>query len=463
MVTMKSNNKRNIIIWVVSVCAALACFLIPETQGITFLIKEYLSITVLAILVFAFNLMSTTAVALALVYAYILLGVSDINTVFSVFATPILWSVLGGLILANVLMRIGLLRRISLKCIALMGGTYKGIVYGLAFSGLILAVLVGNATIPMVVFAYGICKSLGLKPSREAAGIMLSAGLSTNIVYLFVFNASYYMAASIGANAGIESEFLSYIEYFKYNIPMLIFFIVFIGLLPYILKPESEWSHTKNSFANEYKSLGKITNAERFSAIICILILVFMLTTKYHGINIMWGLAFLPLLLFIPGINVGIESDITDVRWSVFVFAAASITIGNVASGLGIGNIVATIILPWVSGMSAHMFLTFSTLFFTIANFLMTPLSMLTTFAAPIGKIAEAININPQAVYVSAIIGCDAILLPYESAMYYIIFAMGMINMRDWIKTLTVKLILLFLFYIVLLVPYWSWLGFLSV
>lgn len=456
-----SSKYKNGITWLIAILVSLSCLLIPETHGVTLQIKLYLTCTVLVILIFAFNLMSQTAAALALIYSYVLLGITDIQSVFSVFATPILWSVLGGLIIANILLRIGLLKRISLKCIALMGGTYKGIVYGLALAGLILTILVGSATIPMVIFAFGICKSLDLKPSREAAGIMLSAGLSTNMAYSFIFNVSYYMATSVGAAAGVQSALLSYVQYFAKNIPMFLFFIVLIGLIPYILKPEGEWKHTKESFVEEYQGLGKITKDEVLGAIACIAILIFMLTTKYHGINIMWGLAFIPLFLFLPGINVGSEKDITDVKWSVFVFAAASVTIGNVAASLGIGQIVANIMIPVVSGLGAKSFLFFSMIFLFLAKFLMTPLSLITTFAGPLAKIASSLGINPQTVYISMITASDSLIFPYQGAMYYIIFAMGMIKMKDWVKLMSIKLGIGYIFYFALLLTYWSATGFL--
>lgn len=458
----KSWNKKNSIAWSIGIICAVLCQFLPESAGFDPKLKMYLTITVLAIFIFAFDLANQTAVALGLVFAYAIGGFADASVVFAVYQQPVLWAVIGGLFLANTLNRVGLLRRIALKCIILMRGSYKGLIYGLVIAGVVVSFLMNNATIPMVIFAFGICKALDLKPSKESAAIMMAAALPTNMIYMSMYAATYAMGAAIIQGAGIESTPMNYGSYFVTNWPMLLAILLLAILLPRIMKPETEREWGTELFKKQLEELGHMSKEEWFGLIDCFMILGFMLTGSLHGINIIWALAVGPLLLFLPGVNTGAAEDITNAKWSVFIFAAASITIGNVASALGFGNVLAQNVLPAISRMNATGLIGFTVIFSTLANFLMTPISIVTTFAAPFAQIGAELGVNPQAMLMGINMGSDLILLPYEGAMYFVIFAMGMIKMKDWLKLSGIKCAIQFIVFMAILVPYWHLIGFLG-
>lgn len=459
---MEKKGKRKQIIWIVGILCAVLCQLLPESAGFEPKLKWYLSITVLAIFIFAFELLDQTATALALIFAYSIGGFAENAVVFAVFQQPVLWGVLGGLILANVLNRIGLLRRIALSCIVRMKGSYKGLIYGLVIASVLISFLMNNGTIPMVIFAFGICKALDLKPSRESAAIMIAATFPTNMIYMSMYSATYAMGTGIMAMAGIESEALNYAQYLRVNWPMMLAILILALLLPRILKPEYMDNWNTDVFTTQLHQMGKMTKDEWVGLVVCLLILIFMLTGNIHGVNIIWGLAVGPLLLFLPGLQTGKTEDITNTKWSVFIFAAASITIGNVASALGFGNVLAENVLPFVSKMSGNGFLGFTIIFTGLANFLMTPISLITTFVAPFGQIGASIGVNPQATLMALLMGSEVIFLPYEGAMYYVIYAMGMTKMRDWLKIMSIKCVIQFVIFMAILIPYWHMIGFLG-
>lgn len=455
--------KKNQIAWIIGIVCALLCQLLPVSAGFDPKLKSFLSVTVLAIFIFAFELLDQTAVALGLMFIYVIGKFAEASVVFAVFQQPVLWAVIGGLFLANTLNRIGLLKRIALNCVIWMRGSYKGLIYGLVIASVVISFLMNNGTIPMVIFAFGICKALDLKPSRESAAIMVAAAFPTNMIYMSMYSATYAMGAAILEGAGIESTVMNYISYLKMNWPMMLAILVFAILLPRIMKPESKREWNVDLFKKQLEELGTISKPEWFGLIDCLLILAFMLTGNIHHINIVWGLAAGPLLLFLPGINTGETVDISDAKWSVFIFAAASITIGNVASTLGFGNVLAQNVLPLISSMNGTTFIGFTVVFTTLANFLMTPISLVTTFGAPFAQLGVNMGINPQAVLMAVIMGSELIFLPYEGAMYYVIYAMGgMIKMKDWLKLAGIKCLIEFLIFMAILLPYWHAIGFLG-
>lgn len=92
------------------------------------------------------------------------------------------------LIFANVLNRVGLLKRISYRCIMLFGGSYRGILIGLGVTGCVMQVIIpGQMTIPFAALSFGICTALGLGKSKASAGIMLTAAIAA------LLPADYYL------------------------------------------------------------------------------------------------------------------------------------------------------------------------------------------------------------------------------------------------------------------------------
>lgn len=96
--------------------------LIPGNEIYTTQLKVFLALTLAAILMFAFENLNQTVVALLLPFLYIVLKVAPASVALSPWTQTVPWMMISGLILANVLQSIGLLKRVAYKCIVLTGG-----------------------------------------------------------------------------------------------------------------------------------------------------------------------------------------------------------------------------------------------------------------------------------------------------------------------------------------------------
>ena len=158
------------VFWLLTIGLPAFILLLPSGDVMTPSIKLYLAITLLCILMFAFENVQQTAVALMLPLLYVVSGVAPANVAFSPWLQYIPWMCLGGLVLANVLESTGLLKRVAYKCIILTGASYNGILWGMALAGIILNIFIpGQVVIPMAAFSFGICQALELGRSKESA------------------------------------------------------------------------------------------------------------------------------------------------------------------------------------------------------------------------------------------------------------------------------------------------------
>lgn len=456
-------SKSTMIKLAVNILIPVLIMLIPTNEMFTPQLRLYFAITLLAILAFAFEVINTTVTAIILPILYVLFNLAPINVVYSSYANSMVWMILGGLILADMANKTGLLQRIAYKCIILTGGSYTGIIWGIAIAGLIATIiLAGNGVIPMAALAFGACKALKLDKNMAAAGIMMAAGLGCLVSSAFIFCPSGVLMYAAFAGMTDVMMSLGWIDYFIKQAVGVIYFVVTIFLLERMCRPK-EGINGKEYFVEEYNKLGKISVQEWKAAAICILLLVAVLTVDIHKISLMWCFALIPLLAYMPGIAICDSADMSKTNFGMVIFIASCLSIGTVGTALGLGQVVSDIAMPILQGKSPAMVLFFIYVAFVVLNFVMTPAAIAAAFTLPFATICINLGINPQAFFMFETVALDQIFLPYEFVMYLVIFSFGVMTTKDFFKIASVKVLVATLYIFLLLIPYWKLIGFLMI
>lgn len=166
----QTSNPKLVTKWAVTLGLPIVLLLIPVNDVYTLPLKLFLSLTLAAILMFAFENLNQTVVSLLLPFLYVVLQIAPSNVALSPWTQTVPWMMISGLILANVLQSIGLLRRVAYKCIVLTGGSYTGIIFGIGITGLVLNLMTpAQALVPLATLAFGICTALDYKKSPECS------------------------------------------------------------------------------------------------------------------------------------------------------------------------------------------------------------------------------------------------------------------------------------------------------
>jgi solute carrier family 13 (sodium-dependent dicarboxylate transporter), member 2/3/5 len=453
----KSLDKKTTIFWLITVAVPLIVMLIPTGEVFNPRVRLFLAITVCAILIFAFETLPQLASSILLPIAYVLSGLAPSQAVFGPWTSFIPWMFLGGILAANCLESVGLLRRVAYWCIIKTGGTYTRILFGIMIAGIIMNLLVpAQAIIPLAAFTFGICKALGLEKSPEAAGIMLTGAMAALMPLFFFYNPNF--AIIPGAASTVYSTPITWVQYFYHNIPNILWSFFLVFLLSKVFKPEKPID-AKDYIQKEYQKLGKLTTPEKKGIFVTILLFVFMITAQFHRIEIGWGFAIAGCLMFFPGINIGTENDVTRIKFSLVFFVTACMSIGVVANVLGFGKILTGAMLPVLqsSGTTASLGLVW--LLCVLANFLMTPLAIMAAFTAPLTQLAINLGIDPRTFFYIIFHAVDQIVLPYEYVLVLIFFAYGLIRIKDFAKFFSIKMGLNIIYIAVILIPYWKLIG----
>jgi len=416
-------DKKNFLIWTITLGLPLVIMLIPVTEVFTAQIRLFLAITLCAIFMFAFEAIPNLIPAILLPVAYILTKLAPPAAVFGPWTTYIPWMFMGGILMANCLESIGLLKRIAYWSIIKTGGTYNGILYGILVAGIILNLLIpAQAVVPLAAFTYGICKALDLGKSKESAGIMLAGAFSALLPLFFFYNPNF--AVILGAAAPVHQVKMTWFKYLYHNLPNIPWAILSIFIISKVFKP-SEPIDAKDYITEEYKKLGPISTSEKKAIFVCLLLILFLMTGGLHGIEIGWGFVLAAVLLYLPGINVGTDNDIKRINYPIVFFCTACMAIGSVANVLGFGKLLAQALLPIMSSSGTFGTIGLVWLLCVIANFLMTPLAIMAAFSAPLTEVALNLGLDPLAFYYTIFHAVDQIIFPYEYILYLIYFAFG--------------------------------------
>ncbi len=330
----------------------------------------------------------------------------------------------------------------------------------MVIAGVLLNFMVpGKLALPFAALSYGICTALELGKSKESAGIMLAAAMGALMPpQMFAFNPTFFILVNGGLEATGPLE-LSWWGFFFNNAVGIVFILFMTFVASRVFKPAAPISG-KVYFRDEYKKLGGMSSKEKKAIVVVLALFLALITNKWHGVDAGWCFALIPLVMFFPGVNIGTKETIAKVNYRFIIFVASCMTIGSTAGALGLGKLVANMVMPVLEGRSTTFVLMFVWALCVALNFLLTPLAVMSAFALPLGQIAVDLGINPLAMYFTMTNGLEQLLMPYEVALYLIFFSFGLIELKYFTKFLGLKMIFNGVFVCLILIPYWNLVGF---
>lgn len=459
---MSEKKGLPIVKWLVSIgIPALLFLLIPETAVMTYQIKMYIAITLFTILMWVMNTLPPVITGLVMSLLYIFLNVSNGNTVFSSWTNQIVWLCVGGVIIAQAFEKTGLMKRIAYTIIYRTGCSYRGVVIGLIASGLVMTVILPNITARVTLYAalaFGICRALDIKPNtKTGAGIMMAGFIGAIGSRTMLLSGWDNLVLSYGLieNFAVPST----MKFFFCNLlPTLVWCAAMVVAILFFFKQDVPFEG-REFFAGEVKNSGKMSAKEwKFLAILLVAVLFLFFSNYAIG----WLFLAAACICFFPGVDILGAEDLKNTNFSIIIFIASAMTIGNVASELQIGAMVGNLLVDALAGMEVSnlLMMMIAWLFGVIMDFLMTPVAALSAFSVPIASICTQLGLSVSRVLFSFIWGVEQFIFPYEWALFLIVYGYGMVTNKDTLKFGLIRMALSFVFMVVILAPCWALFGF---
>lgn len=453
--------KSSLLKWLVAIILPLLIWLCPVTELFTANLKMFSVITVFIIAIIALELLPVLIAAVLLPTLYYLSGIVTMETAFATWTTTTVWMVLGALILSAVLDECRLLRRIAYVIITKFGGTYKGAVFGSFVIGIVLNIITfGNGWPICLPLVYGICKAMNLKKGKEACLICFAGCCSGCGSIVYLFHPGYSSLLQGVVNQFIPDWSMSLFTLFIYNSWYLVFCLIALVIFLKMYKVKDEnLNFNKEYFSDQLKDMGKMSAAEKKALAVVILILVYMFTIPVTGFPSEISFLILPYLVFVPGMNLATKETIRKTNLQAVFITASYLGIGTVGAAVGFGNFITGAVTPVLEGQSQIVVLFLLLIVGIMANFVLTPLAMLSGLALPFAQVAVALGVSPIAAVMVLVISCDLVIFPYEVTGNYIMYSFGLMPMKDFAKQQAVKMAITLIGFLILIYPTWCLLG----
>lgn len=445
--------------WAVIVLLPLTAALVPCGAAYTVEIKKFLVVTLCAIAMFATEAIDNTIASLLLMIFYVIVGIAPFSTAFAAWTQELPWMMIGSFVVVAVIQRTTILKRIAYWCVLRTGGTYKGLLMGMVALGMITCTLIPSTSAAVIVAAitYGICESLHLGRSREAAGIMLAGQLGFMESYLFVYSPTFISVifSTIHDTFPVDMDYLTYLKHNAVFIP----YVFLVGFLMTKMIRPAQPVFDRGIFRERLRELGPMQTEEKKTLTVLLLLVAYLLTYQWHGFPMIYGFLIAPALLYAPGIRVGRKEDLQQVNYGAVIFIAACMSIGTVATSIGLGDVIVDTLTPALQGMSPVLFLGIIWLIVVALNFLMTPVAEMTALGVPLTKICMRMGITPLVMCYTVFQGGSQLLLPYEVTMWLVAFGFGNVPMKDFIKICGMKMLVCFVYLMTVGMLYWKLIG----
>lgn len=451
--------------WIALLIVAAILFFMPTNDVFTSEIKIFVALTVSCIGMFALQLFDSPLIpSLILMFGYT--PISDLGTIMGGWSKDAPWIVMCVFVIVAVMNKTPLLRRVAYRIVLLTGGSYVGICVGFYLVGLVLSLMGDSPCIAIITVAFGVVTSLKLENKKAAAGIMLCSfhGIMEGGMFVFSPTVGTFLYGTASSASELVPATSSYFEWFRNGAIYVPYYILLLAITILIFRPKDGLGvNGKAYFREELEKLGPMSKDEIKIGVIVLVMFVYLLTNFWHGYSMLYGFVAAVVLLFVPGIQVGNKDDIKQVNFAFPIFIVACLAIGNVANALGVGQLLADLIVPVLDSSNVFLYLLAIAVFCFLLNFVMTPMAVFSSLLVPLTIVTMSLpNFHDVFPLLNAIlIGVGNLLLPHATTNSLILYSFGVMPMKDFLKGFGIKAVLSFAWLFVA-VLYWKAIGLLG-
>lgn len=444
--------------WAITLISTVAPLAFPLQQDY----RIFLCLSFLAIFIWAFDLIQYAVVAVMLPVLYIVFGLTDAETAFSGWVSSSSWITLGGLLFGAAFMRSGLAKRIAFKMIALTKGTFAGIVFALTITCLIITPVIPSVMgkiVLMVPIAIEVCNALGLKKGDKTAAAIIT-------VIFFALWSPKMAFPTASTDAILATSILT--DQYHYEVtwlgwaidmfvPAILWTFVSVGLV-WLLKP-AKVKLDKAESIERYRALGPLSGNEKKLGVLMIAVLCLLATEQLHDIDPAWILVLVASLCFLPQLKILEPKDFQTTDFSVVFFLSGAVSIGAVASQIGITQDIVSGLQPVLANHSSFVLSMTLYVFSILANFLLNPIALIATLMGPVTELCQSLGYSPLLGAYSMIMGFNQALFPYEIAPFMLVFSYGYMHMGQTVKVMAVRIAAGLVFTALITYPWWMLVG----
>lgn len=462
---------KKVVVISVAIIAFLALFFgLPEAFPYT--ARVMTSIVCFGIILWAFEPIPLGLTAFILLLLMLLFKVAEVDIVFSGFASPAIYLIVAGMMLARAVQSTSLINRLTYIILGKFGSTSKGLL------GSMMTILqVQSFFIPagavrttmMIPVASMILKTIGAKRgSNLRKMIMLGVAFGGTLSGTAVMTAAISNILTVDMLNRFAGIKITYFEWFLYTFPFWLIITPAIWLLLVKMFPLPQKQQTfpriKEDMKQKLQELGPMDQRD----IRCLVILMFTvglwLTEPLHGLHPSVPAIVGVVLLTLPGIGCAKWEEVVKINYNTILLLSITLSIGYAFVDTGATTIISQYLsTDWVLKavqiplLAIVIMIVLTQIFHKfIAN---VTTAVVTLIPITLGIAANA-NADPLIIALITALTClYGFVLVVETLPNLIVHSSGLIAQRDFLKPGLYATILTTILTIIIASVWWKVLG----
>lgn len=334
--TNKDNHTaglRRIIIFLAATVLFVAVLLfLPEEIGWSE--RATISIMLYGLILWAFTPIPIGLTSMLVLVLLMLLRPVEIETVLSGFASPAVFLIIGGMMMAIGVNHTPLIRRMTYSLLATMGSTSKGIYIGVGLLNQIQAFFIPATAVRaslMMPVLEGIIKEADIKKESNFNKLLyISTAFGISISGVAVLTAAIGNILTVELLRLYAGVSISYLEWFIYTAPIWILLtIVIMFILWKIYTPkERSFDTLQQEMKKKNEEIGRLTIDEIKCIIILILTIIIWLTESWHGYHPTFGALVAVVLMALPVVGFIEWHKLLKINFGIVLLIGATLSLG---------------------------------------------------------------------------------------------------------------------------------------
>jgi sodium-dependent dicarboxylate transporter 2/3/5 len=369
--------------------------------------------------------------------------VSGLGAALTGYSNPVVFFTLASFGIAAALIKVPLSNRILAAMLRTFGNSIEKVLLALMVCCAIVSSLVSNVPCCAVFMALalnflnlykkeedrkktGRAFMIAIPVASMIGGMITPVGSSVNLIAMQQLTAAGYPE-------------IGFVQWMCFGLPLAIVVLPVAWLLICkIYKPVEVTKAQVLKFADDMGVPEKIGTQEgKVLFIICVMLVLWILSSWVSGINTMVVAILGCVVLFLPGVDIlDVDSFLKENSWDAFFLVGTVISISSAMTSNGVGSAIATAIssaLP--SSVSAMTMIAISAVIIFVCLIVIPVATSLIPLMLPVLiTVAVGAGVSPTLItLVAAICACNCYLLPLDTVPL-ITYSKGYYSMTDMVK-----------------------------
>lgn len=383
------------------------------------------------------------------------------------YSSPVVMMCIGVFIMAAVIEKWNLHKRLALTIVDKIGNTPEKIVLAFGVAVAFVSMFMSNTTATAMLLPIGIAllKQLGLsKEDGFSKALILMIPFAANIGGMGTVIGSGTNLAGAAVIREIANIDITFAEWLKIGLPFVVLLLPLSAFaLNKVFKVKGTDLGDTDTIRKELKSLGPMTKAEKITTVYLIFAIAgFAFAEQISNViplmtDVGWGIvvgiaAFLIPVDFKSGeFLMDSKTGIKQVSWSTFLLLGGALTLGEIFTKTGIAKWLAAQ-LGFLSAFPEIAVIIIVAVLVAFITEAASNLVVASAFLPPAFAIATELGINPMFLMMTVTLASSfAYMLPSGTPPNALAFGSGFIEMKDLVKAgFVVKMISIVLFPVVM-------------